>query len=203
MSLLEEPMKTTRRLYMKNLELGEKIHENKLEIGKESTENYAKPTHLDIRALMKSTTDEILKYAKNIVSEFKSMYSNAGYDLNKALAEVYVTYEKFNMGGEIDVLYVIDYEKKICRVQDHKIKDKVLDELSSRNKLLHELTKSKASELDIIIIQLSFYAFCLTKAGWTVEGGDVFGRNGEWQNYKVDLIPEKEMEVLLKKYLKK
>lgn len=188
---------------MKNLELGEKIHENKLEIGKESTENYAKPTHLDIRALMKSTTDEILKYAKNIVSEFKSMYSNAGYDLNKALAEVYVTYEKFNMGGEIDVLYVIDYEKKICRVQDHKIKDKVLDELSSRNKLLHELTKSKASELDIIIIQLSFYAFCLTKAGWTVEGGDVFGRNGEWQNYKVDLIPEKEMEVLLKKYLKK
>ena len=151
---------------------------------------------------MKARSDEIIDYTKKIVEEFKEMYKSSGYDLNKALAEVYVTYSPLNIGGEIDVLYVIDYEKKICRVQDHKIKDKVLDELSTRNALTKELEKKKASEIDIIRIQLSFYAFCLAKVGWTVEGGDVFGRNGEWKHYEVELIPTDEMEELLVKYLK-
>jgi hypothetical protein len=152
---------------------------------------------------MKARSDEVDKYSKKIIREFKTMYKKSGFDISKAIPEVYVTYSKFNMGGEIDVLYIVDEEKKICRVQDHKIKDKILDDVSSRNKLLNELEKKKASELDVIRIQLSFYAFCLTKAGWTVEGGDVFGRNGKWEHYEVDLIPTNEMEKLLEKYLTK
>ncbi len=196
--LIEEPLKRTRITYMENFAIGEEIFQN----SKSAKENYAKATHLDIRELMKASTEMILNYAKGIVSEFKNMYGRIGYSPYDSLAEVYVTYSKYNMGGEIDHLIIIDNEKKICRVADHKFKDKVLDELSSNIKLTNELEKKKASELDIIRIQLSFYAFCLTKAGWTVEGGDVFGRNGVWSHYPVDLIPTNEMEVLLDKYLK-
>jgi len=201
--MVVDSMKKTRKLYMKNLELGETIHKAKRKKGKDSVENYAKPTHLDIRALMKSEDDSIIEYTKKIIEDFKNKYKKAGYDLSKALAEVYVTFAEFNMGGEIDLLLIKDLDKKICRVQDHKIKDKDLEELSSKNELINELAKKKASELDVIIIQLSFYAFCLTKAGWTVEGGDVFGRNGKWKFYNVKLIPTKQMEELLIKYLNK
>lgn len=196
-SFVEEPMQYTRKLYMKHLALGERI----AKIKKGATENYAKPTHMDIRALMKATKEQIHSYTQKIVSEFKELYKSLGYNKYDSLAEVYVTYSPYAMGGEIDKLIIIDKEKKICRVADYKIKDKVLDELSSNNELINELAKSKASENDVIRIQLSFYAFCLWKAGWTVQGGDVFGRNGKWTHYKINLIPMEEMEKLLVKYL--
>lgn len=192
-----DEIKKTRRLYMKNLDLGARIQKVK----KGATENYAKPTHLDIRALMKATDEEIHEYGKKVLQEKKDMYKSLGYDKCDRVAEVYVTYSELGMGGEIDDLIIIDKQKKICRVADFKFKDKVLDKPSSTNTLLHELAKKKATENDIIRIQLSYYAFCLWKAGWTVEGGDVFGRNGKWSYYAIDLIPMEKMEKLLIKYL--
>lgn len=206
-SLVVESIKKTRRSYMQNLNIGEKIAKKKVN----QEENYAKPTHLDIRALMKSNIVQIKKYCQGILDEFINLFDELGYSKYEILPEVYVTYSPFGMGGEIDVLMIKDWDKKICRVGDHKIKDKVLHELSSRNELTNELEKKKASENDIIIIQLSYYAYCLHKAGWTVEGGDIFGRNGKWTHYAVDLIPMSDsdlkdmdgvtMEKLLKKYL--
>lgn len=196
--LIEEPIKLTRRMYMANLELGEQV----FQASKSASENYAKPTHLDIRALMKSETHEILEYAKGVVKEFHELEKSIGRTRDEVLAEVYVTCAKYHMGGEVDRLLVVDKENKICRVQDYKFKDKDLDKLSSNNKMINEMEKKKASENDIIRLQLSFYAFCLEEAGWTVQGGDVFGRNGEWNHYSIDLIPHEEMEALLVKYLK-
>ena len=196
-SLVKDAINISRKLWLKNMELGEKIHQ----VRKDSKENYARPTHKDIVALMKSSDEEITKYSSNIVSEFKTLMDSIGYSKYKQKAEVYVTYSPLQMGGEADLLIIIDEEKKICRVGDYKCKDKVLDKLSSNNKLLHELEKKKASENDIIRIQLSFYAYCLHKAGWTVLGCDVFGRNGEWKHYPLDLIPMEQMEILVHKYL--
>lgn len=193
-----DSIKLTRRMYMANLEIGEKICNN----SKSADENYAKPTHQDIRKLMKASDTEIEEHTKQVVNDFKSLYNNLGFNSYKSLAEVYVSCEEYNMGGEIDLLVILDEEKKICRVQDYKFKDKEMDKESSNNKLLNELKKNKASENDIIRIQLSFYAYCLERAGWIVKGGDVYSRNGEWKHYPIDLIPFQEMDILLNKYLK-
>jgi len=112
---LIESINLTRRMYMANLEIGEKV----FQASKSAEENYAKPTHLDIRALMKATDEEIAQYAKKVVSEFHDMKKKIGYHSEATLAEVYVTYAKYNMGGEIDMLLIKDWKNKICRVQDH------------------------------------------------------------------------------------
>jgi len=195
--LVIEPMKLTRKNYMALLDLGEQVMNN----SKSATENYARPTHKDICALMKAQPEEIREHAERVVEEFHHLNRKIGYATYEVIPEVYVTCEKYGMGGEIDRLILIDKEKKICRIGDYKFKDKDLDEKSSNNKMLNELEAAKASENDIIRIQLSFYAYCLEAAGWTVDGGDVFGRNGEWTHYPIDLIPFDEMDQLLQKYL--
>lgn len=195
--LVIKSIRNTQSRYEKLKEAGAKITLN----SKSATDNYAKPSHKDIHALMYKSDKEIETYIEKINSDFIKLESRLGFDKYKSLQEVYVTYSKYGMGGEVDKLLVLDWEKKICRVQDYKIKDKEMDKGSSNNQLLHELAKKNASENDIIKIQLSYYAFCLTMAGWTVLGGDVYSRNGEWKHYKLDLIPTGKMRELLIKYL--
>lgn len=196
-SLIEEPIKQTRSEYMQLLDIGEAIYKN----SKSAEENYAKPTHLDIRNLMKADTNTMYRYAKDVVREFYELDSTLRGIGDSVLTEVYVTYSPLGMGGEIDNLLITDMKNKVCRVRDYKFKDKELDKESSNNELINELAKKKASENDVIKIQLSFYAYCLQKAGWTVEGGDVFGRNGEWKHYPIELIPFEQMDELVNKYL--
>lgn len=247
--LLLSSIKQTRRDYMANLQLGETISKNK----KSAEENYAKPTHQDIRNIMKLQDEDVIKYADKIEEEFIELYNSLGMDKYESIPEVYVTYVKRGMGGEVDKLLITDPDKKICRVIDYKVQGD-LDVPDVTNELLNELElftikkkkcttcggsgdyqltvddqiamdnednyfiptdcvfcggegnievkkKIKRTKLDVIKIQLSYYAYCLHMAGWTVEGADVFGRDGEWKHYEVDLIPMDEMEELLEKYL--
>lgn len=187
----------TRKSYVENKIVGNKILNN----SKTQTENYARPTHTDILKLMKASDDEIVIYADKIESEFIELYKALGFDKYEAIPEAYVSYSKLLMGGEVDNLLIIDKERKTCRVQDYKVQGSI-DEVSSKNELTNELQQKKASKLDVIKIQLSYYAYCLYKAGWTVLGGDVFARDGKWRHYKVNLIPMDEMDKLLNKYLK-
>lgn len=189
-------VKDTRKRYMENLEIGEEIFKNK----KSADENYAKPTHKDIRNMMKMSDEEIIDYINQMESEFQELDKSLGFHTIETLPEVYVTALDMIMGGEIDRLLIKDLDKKICRVQDYKVQGD-LDEVDPNTKMINELAKKKATKLDVIVIQLSYYAYCLWRAGWTVEGGDVFGRDGEWEHYEIELIPMEEMDELLKKYL--
>lgn len=202
--LLLSSIKQTRRDYMANLQLGETIFKNK----KSAEENYAKPTHQDIRNIMKLQDEDVIKYADTIEEEFIELYKSLGMDKYDSIPEAYVTYVKRGMGGEVDKLLITDPDKKICRVIDYKVQGD-LDVPDASNELLHELAIFKENgkplrqrtKLDVIKIQLSYYAYCLHKAGWTVEGADVFGRDGDWKHYEVELISMDEMEELLEKYL--
>jgi hypothetical protein len=189
-------IKKARKLYEDNKAVGETIMQNK----KGCEDNYALPTHKDITKMMNMSDNEIRLYVDVMEEEFQILERRLGFHEYECEPEVYVTYSPLKMGGEIDKLIIIDREKKICRVQDNKVQGDVT-EISSTNKMINELAKKKASKLDIIRIQLSYYAFCLWKAGWTVEGASVYSRDGSWENHSVDLIPMEEMEKLLIKYL--
>lgn len=193
---LLQAMNQTRLIYLSLLQIGDTIYRNS---GKD--ENYAKPTNKDIRNLMKASNDEIEKYSEKILSEFIDILKKHNLDKYKILPEVYVTYSPYNMGGSIDGLIITDEENKKCIVADWKVQEE-LDTPSRNNTLLNELKKSNATKLDIIRIQLSYYAFMLREAGWEVEKGVVLGRNGKWEYYEVELIPHNQMRKLLTKYLK-
>lgn len=187
----------TEKKFEENKGAGEIIQENK----KECEENYALPTHSDIREMMYKTDDEIKVLVDKIEEEFITLEKSLGYNEMECIPEAYVTYLKLLMGGEIDKLLIIDKESKICRVQDYKVQGS-LEVVERKNALLNELAKKKASKLDIVKIQLSYYAYKLIKAGWTVYGGDVYGRDGSWNHYELELIPFEKMDELVNKYLK-
>lgn len=196
-SAIIESIRFTEKKVEENLEVGAIIQKNK----KECEENYALPTHKDIREMLYKTDDEIISLVDKIEEEFIGLEVQLGYDIYDCIPEAYVTYLKFLMGGEIDKLLIIDKKNKVGRVQDYKVQGDITS-LSSKNEMFNEFAKKKASKLDIIKIQLSFYAYCLTMAGWTITGGDVYSRDGVWEHHSVELYPAEEMEKLFIKYFK-
>ena len=103
-------------------------------------------------------------YLRKIVMDFVELFGSEG------LPEVFVTDVKNKMAGQIDLLQIIDLEKKVCRLQDYKTN--------------FEMKKAK---LKYYSHQLSFYGLALKNHGWTVEGYDIFHLNGDkWNKYEVD-----------------
>lgn len=81
------------------------------------------------------------------------------------LCEVLVVDHEAKHAGRIDRLRIIDTNNKICRVQDYK-------------------TNVKADK-EYWTHQLKFYARILEKAGWTVEGRDIFQYTDTWKEIQV------------------
>jgi len=131
--------------------LGSAIH-----LGLELAHKHAK----DGETIKKNKKDQDTNYAlpkspivRKAVESFIAKY---GTD---AQAEVFVSDVATKKVGQIDRLVITG--DKTCRVQDYK---------------------SSLPETDKMIVhqhQLSYYASCLTKVGWTVEGLDIFFYDGD------------------------
>lgn len=104
--------------------------------------------------------------------------------------------------GSVDRIKVVDLKKRIIRIQDFKT-DADINETKYQlvTSPFYALTQGDnptmgKTLLDYHWLQLSFYAFILQRAGWTVEGLDVYWVNGEklvsgenpWEEFSHDVI---------------
>ena len=106
-------------------------------------------------------------HIRSVVELFVSTFG-----LNGALSELLITDTKAMRAGRIDLLEVLDKDKKVCRVGDYKT-----------NK---ELDKKKILQYQH---QMSFYAHILIASGWTVEGLDIYHYNGDvWEKISLDVL---------------
>lgn len=110
----------------------------------------------------------------------------AGREKEEAMYEAFVVDTDKHLCGFIDRLLIVDKEKKIVRVQDYKTNPDI-------NKKKQVLAPFKdiveGTSLGLYWLQLSFYAYILTQAGYTVEGLDIFNYDGKkWVTYTHDVI---------------
>lgn len=137
---------------------------------------------------------------RSIVEKF-----HEGREVEDVLSECFVANEEHKLAGTIDRLKFIDREKKIVRIQDFKtdgdIKDKKYQIKGSPFK-----TVITNDLLGFHFLQLSFYAFILKEAGYTVEGLDIFWLNGDkllsgenpWETFSRDAVDIKEQVIGVK-----
>lgn len=133
---------------------------------KNGKENPAKPKHPVLR---------------RIVDEFEALEKPAG----EIHAEVLVTDVKSGLCGQADRILVVG-EKK-CRVQDYKVNvDSAKEEKNSKPLAPWDmLPPSKISKYQL---QLSFYSNLLQRAGWEVDGLDVFVYEESWKHYELPVL---------------
>ncbi len=90
--------------------------------------------------------------------------------------------------GSIDRLLILDLTNKVCRVQDWKTNSDIMKKGSPKY-LKAPFAAIENLKINEYWLQLSFYAFVLKLAGWTVEGIDIFHYDGEvWKEYSHDVI---------------
>lgn len=116
------------------------------------------------------------------------------------LSETFVANEDFRLSGTVDRILFVDREKKIIRIQDFKTDGDIKEK---RYQVKDSPFKGKIDNtlLGLHFLQLSFYAFILKEAGYTVQGLDVFWLNGEkllsgdnpWETFSSDVIDIKEV----------
>lgn len=130
-------------------------------------------------------------FIKHIVESFHDKF---GGD-ETIFTEEFIWDEMFKLCGSVDRIKVVDLKKRVIRIQDYKTDGDIhekkyqLTDSPFKKKLGNEL-------LDYHWLQLSFYAFILERAGWKVEGLDVFWLNpsnlvkGEnpWEIFSHDVI---------------
>jgi hypothetical protein len=106
-------------------------------------------------------------HIRDIVLSFDKLLGKVG-----TISEVLVSDIANKMVGRIDLLEILDMEKKVCRVGDYKTNNDLDDK------------KIKKYQL-----QLSYYAHTLINHGWTVEGLDIFHYNGEtWNKIELEVL---------------
>lgn len=111
------------------------------------------------------------------------------------LSECFVANEEYNLCGMIDRLLFVDRAKKIVRIQDYKTDGNIQDK---KYQVKDSPFKGAVPNtlLGYHLLQLSFYAFILTEAGYTVEGLDIFWLNTEklvtgvnpWETFQHDVV---------------
>lgn len=114
-------------------------------------------------------------------------------------SECFVANKEYKLAGTIDRIKFIDREKKIVRIQDFKT-DSDINEKRYQVKDSPFKGKIDNTLLGLHFLQLSFYAFILQEAGYTVEGLDVFWLNSEallsgkpaWETFSSQVIDIKE-----------
>jgi len=195
-----------RNFLLKNGEIGKRISEIKYERALEKAkdkdkvemeQNYAYPSHPTLARLVKEK--DLEKELDIIVNKFLEFSNSLGLD-GHLVNEPLVTYSPYKMGGFIDRLLVKDWDKKICRVGDYKVN---VNSESKGDKFTGEMDFLAPNKLSEYTIQTNFYAFCLIKAGWTVEGIDAFVfDNEEWKHYELELFDMDWFEGILKDKLK-
>ena len=117
-------------------------------------------------------------------------------------SEEFIWDKGLKLCGSVDRIKVVDLKKRIIRIQDFKT-DADINETKYQlvDSPFYELTQGDnptmgKTLLDYHWLQLSFYAFILQRAGWTVEGLDVYWMNGEklvtgenpWEEFSHEVI---------------
>lgn len=117
-------------------------------------------------------------------------------------SEEFIWDKGLKLCGSIDRIKVVDLKKRIIRIQDFKT-DADINETKYQlvDSPFYELTQGEnptmgKTLLDYHWLQLSFYAFILQRAGWIVEGLDVYWMNGEklvtgenpWEEFSHEVI---------------
>lgn len=133
---------------------------------------------------------------KKIVESFHELF---GGDYIR-FSEEFVWDREFKLCGSIDRIKVIDLKKRIIRIQDFKTDADVHEKKYQLSTSPFKATMGNEL-LDYHWLQLSFYAFILQRAGWTVEGLDVYWMNGEklvsgenpWEEFSHDVIDISEV----------
>lgn len=88
------------------------------------------------------------------------------------MSEVLISDIKNGRAGRVDLLKILDKEKKVCRIQDYKT-----------NNDIDEKKMLKYNH------QLSFYANIMMAHGWTVEGLDLLHYDGnDWTVYPLEVL---------------
>jgi hypothetical protein len=117
----------------------------------------------------KGTTESCLHKNPLLANIVKVFYK--GREKEKAVYEALVVNREQKLCGFIDRLLIVDEVKKICRVQDYKTNP----DIHKKKSILAPFKGViDGTELGAYWLQLSFYAYILQKAGWTVEGLDIF-----------------------------
>lgn len=135
-------------LFLKYHGIGAKIQEKK-----EMGHNYAmtKIAHLN-----------------SVIDQFWTLY---GSELEHSMGEVLVSDVANRMAGRIDLLHILDKDKKVCRIGDYKTN--------------HDLDDKKIAKYQK---QLSFYGNILKNKGWTVEGVDLYHYSDHWDKVVLELL---------------
>ena len=174
--------------YDKNHELGQKVR------------NYAKkPTKKDPEGTLSPNKalnrNPILK---KIVNDFHEKFGGDYIRFN----EEFIWDREFKLCGSVDRIKVVDLKKRIIRIQDYKTDADIHEKkYQLTDSIFYDLTQGKDATmgkelLDYHWLQLSFYAFILQRAGWAVEGLDIYWLNGEklvkgenpWEEFSHDVI---------------
>lgn len=174
--------------YDRNYVLGEKVR------------NYVKkPTKKDPEGVL--SANKALNrnpFLQKIVNDFHELFGGDYVRFN----EEFIWDKGLKLCGSVDRIKVIDFKKRIIRIQDFKTDADVHEtKYQLTTSPFYELTQGENPTmgkelLDYHWLQLSFYAFILQRAGWTVEGLDVYWVNGEklakgenpWEEYSHEVI---------------
>lgn len=117
----------------------------------------------------KGTTESCL-HKNPILAQVVNVFYK-GRENEKAVYEPLVVDRERKLCGFIDRLLIVDEAKKIVRVQDYKTNP----DIHKKKTILAPFRGViDGTELGAYWLQLSFYAYILQKAGWTVEGLDIF-----------------------------
>lgn len=174
--------------YDRNFVLGEKVR------------NYVKkPTKKDPEGVL--SANKALNrnpFLQKIVNDFHELFGGDYTRFN----EEFIWDKGLKLCGSVDRIKVVDFKKRIIRIQDFKT-DADINETKYQlvDSPFYELTQGDnptmgKTLLDYHWLQLSFYAFILQRAGWTVEGLDVYWVNGEklvsgenpWEEFSHEVI---------------
>lgn len=174
--------------YDKNHVLGEKVR------------NYVKkPTKANPEGVL--SANKALNrnpFLQKIVNDFHEKFGGDYIRFN----EEFVWEKGLKLCGSIDRIKVVDLKKRIIRIQDFKT-DADIHETKYQlvTSPFYALTQGENPKLgkellDYHWLQLSFYAFILQRAGWNVEGLDIYWVNGEklangenpWEEFSHDVV---------------
>jgi len=174
--------------YDRNFVLGEKVR------------NYVKkPTKANPEGVL--SANKALNrnpFLQKIVNDFHELFGGDYIRFN----EEFVWDKGLKLCGSIDRIKVIDLKKRIIRIQDFKTDADIHEtKYQKTDSPFYDLTQGENPTmgkelLDYHWLQLSFYAFILQRAGWKVEGLDVYWVNGEklakgenpWEEFSHDVI---------------
>lgn len=141
--------------------------------------------YLELSKKTKNGTDEAALHKNPVIAGIVLSFYQ-GRENEEALYEAFVANSDKHLCGFIDRLLVVDKENRVVRVQDYKTNPNI----HKKKKVLAPFTKVvDNTELGHYWLQLSFYAYILELAGYTVEGLDIFNYDGEkWTAYSHDVV---------------